>query len=67
VGGSMKSSEEPPDVLTVPEFAHRFRLSENLVREMTRDGRLRPIRFGRAVRIPKTEVARLLGSASEER
>jgi len=61
----MNGFRELPDVLTVPEFADHFRISENLVREMTRDGRLRTIRFGRAVRIPKTEVARLLGSPSE--
>ena len=52
------SGQEP--LLTVREVAQRLSLSDVTVRRWIRCGRLRPVRFGRAVRLTEEDVAALV-------
>ena len=38
--------DEQPELLTVPETARRLRVTEETVRRMLRDGRIRGVRLG---------------------
>lgn len=55
-----------PEAATVTEVAEALRLHPQTIRQMIRDGRLRAVRSGRAVRIPTTEIARFLAPDAEE-
>ena len=45
--------------MTYGEFAQESRLSISGVRKFVREGTLRAVRIGRAIRIPKSELDRL--------
>ncbi len=49
-----------PDAITVAEAARRFCVSVRTVRRMVDAKRLRVVHLGRAVRIPISEIVRLL-------
>jgi excisionase family DNA binding protein len=59
--------ETPPVLLRVPEFAARVALSWATVYEWIADRRLTVVRLGRVVRIPESEVARLIHSGTVHR
>jgi len=48
----------PPAFLTIDDLAHRWRLHRNSVRNVIDRGLLNPVHFGRAVRIPLSDVER---------
>jgi excisionase family DNA binding protein len=52
--------KDPPAFLTYKEFAYESRLSPSSVRKRVRQGELRATRIGRAVRIPRSELERLV-------
>lgn len=52
--------DDLPDILKVPEVAEFLCISENCLREQIRQGRIKVLRFGRAIRIAKSEVLRLM-------
>lgn len=54
----------PPVLTTARQAASALSLSEREVRRMVKDGRLRAVRVGRAVRIPYSELLRLAGDAA---
>ena len=58
----MSDTAEQPEPLTetMREFCAAMRISERHGYEMARKGELQTIRFGRAIRIPRTERQRLL-------
>jgi excisionase family DNA binding protein len=49
-------------MLTVNEVATRLRVSPESVRRWARQGRLRAVKVGRQLRIPPTEVERILSA-----
>jgi excisionase family DNA binding protein len=49
-----------PSLLTLDEAAEILRLSRRTLENWIRQGKLTPIRFGRNVRIERSEVERLL-------
>ncbi|MDI6871917.1 MAG: helix-turn-helix domain-containing protein [Bacillota bacterium] len=53
------------DVLTVEEAAEVLRLDTDVVYRMVAQGQLPAIKGGRAIRIPKGKLARMLGLAEE--
>ena len=55
-----------PVFYTKAELAEIARLSVRSLEKLIRDGRIKVVRLGRLVRIPATEVDRLLGSAVAE-
>lgn len=55
-----------PEAVTVTEAAQALRLHPQTVRAMIRDGRLSAVRFGRAIRIPATELARLTTTTEQQ-
>lgn len=57
-----RSAEIPNDrqVLTLKEFAHCIGVSEACVRRWTMERKIKVVRLGRLVRIPRTEVQRLM-------
>ena len=56
----------PPAFLTYTEFAYESRLSPSTVRKRVRQGELRVTRIGRAVRIPRSELERLMRQAGDD-
>jgi excisionase family DNA binding protein len=52
--------DELPDILTVPEVAAFFRISEELVYDAIRQGDLRAIKWGRRIVVPKSAIAEKL-------
>jgi excisionase family DNA binding protein len=57
----MDKHERPIAVLflTYKEAAAACRLSQSMIRKMARDGRIKVARFGRAARIPVSELTRI--------
>lgn len=53
------------DVLTVEEAAEVLRLDTDVVYRMVQQGELPVIKGGRAIRIPRGKLARMLGLAEE--
>lgn len=56
----LKELEQLPDVLKVDEFARLLRINRGLAYEMIRRNEVQAIRLGRAIRIPKLTVQRLI-------
>lgn len=54
------TTDHLPEFLTVPEFAAIVRSGKATVYEGVRTGRVRSVRMGRRVLIPRTEVERLI-------
>jgi len=52
-----------PVFLTIPEVARLLGVGRNKAYELVHEGVIRPVRLGRAIQIPKQEVARLSGLA----
>lgn len=59
-GGSMAPTL-PARTLTAADLAAALQVSVRTVRRMIAAGEVRVIRFGRSVRVPADEAARLLG------
>jgi excisionase family DNA binding protein len=53
-----------PGLMTVDEAAQFLHLSRAKTYQMTQSGELPSVRFGRAVRIPKTAIDRLMEAPS---
>jgi len=53
----------PTAFLTYKEFAYESRLSPSSVRKRVRRGDLQAVRIGRSVRIPRSELDRLMRQA----
>ena len=51
------------DLLTVAEFAQRFKTTVNTTRRLIQEGNLKAFRLGRVYRIPASEVDRLFSAA----
>lgn len=51
---------EVPDLLTVHEVARVLRIGRNTAYALVRSGRVRSLRIGRAVRVPKEALRRFL-------
>lgn len=49
----------PPLAVSIPEAAHLLNLSPHTIGSYVRRGIIRPVRFGRRVTIPMTEIERL--------
>lgn len=49
------------EAFTIREFAYATTLAESTVRALYKDGTLRVVRLGRAIRIPRSELTRLFG------
>jgi excisionase family DNA binding protein len=49
-------------MVTVPEVARATRLARSTVYEAIAGGRIRVVRFGRAIRVPISEAERLMRS-----
>ena len=54
------------ELLTVGEVAEHFRISSETVRALIRRGEIRAVRIGHVFRIPREEIARLLGEKKAE-
>lgn len=52
--------QDLPLFLSVPEVARVLRIGTSSVHRLLRSGDLKAVRFGRSVRIPRSEVERLL-------
>lgn len=59
------TSEALPLVLTVPEAAKQLRVGIGRCYELTRCGRLRNIRIGKRILIPRAAIFEFLGVAEE--
>jgi excisionase family DNA binding protein len=59
----MNIINRPSAFLTFREFAREAQISESGVRKHVREGRLRKIRLGRSVRIPRSELDRLVAQS----
>ena len=59
----MRPEQHEPSVLTVPEVARALRIGRNHAYELIRDGRLPALRIGRAIRVPRAAVERLIAQA----
>ena len=59
-----KPGSTAPVVMTVDEAAQFLRLSRAKTYQMTQSGELPSVRFGRAVRIPKAALDRLMETPS---
>jgi excisionase family DNA binding protein len=46
---------------TYRDVAHAASISERMVKKLVRSGRLRVVRIGRSVRVPRSELQRLCG------
>ena len=58
--GAMRDTQSSPVGLTTKEAAAALKLSPDTVRRWCADGTLRAARVGRLLRVPASEVARLL-------
>ena len=54
-----------PDVLTPAETAHVLRLGRNTTYELIRSGKLRHVKVGRRLLVPKSAVLQFLGDGVE--
>jgi excisionase family DNA binding protein len=59
---SIRQRIKDGDMFTVAEVAQFMRLNPETVRRAIRDGRLKAVRLGRALRIPAAEMERLFES-----
>ncbi|MHB2169541.1 helix-turn-helix domain-containing protein [Alsobacter sp. R-9] len=59
--GGSTAPDTPARALTAADLAAVLQVSVRTVRRMIAAGEVRVIRFGRSVRVPADEVARLLG------
>lgn len=59
------ASQHAP-ALDVAGVAERLDVSEWLVRKMIRNDELRHVRIGRLIRVPQSEVDRLLGGSVDQ-
>ena len=59
-------ADDEPQVLTVPEVAEVLRISRNRAYDLVREGRLRSVRVGRRVLVPRWAVLELLGGEVHE-
>ena len=55
---------EQTQLLTVPEFAERIRVKPSCVRRWVLEKKLTIVRVGRLVRIPFTEVDRIIAAGT---
>ena len=53
---SNRRFEELPELLSPEEFSEAARVGRSVVYGMVRDGRLAARRFGRLIRIPRSEL-----------
>lgn len=60
-----RSLDELPVTLRVEELMPILGIGRNTAYELVRSGRLRSIRVGRQIRIPKAEVLRFLNTHAE--
>lgn len=51
-----------PPVLTAPEVAEIFRVNPGHIYDLCRKGVISTVKLGRWIRIPKTEVVRMLST-----
>jgi len=58
-GKAQPGAHPPSSLVTVAYAAHDTGLSQRHVRRLVATGQLRVVRFGRAVRIPRSELERL--------
>ena len=56
--------DQLPDLMTVEEYAAFARRGKNQAYEDVREGRIDHVRLGRAIRIPKAAIARMLTEAA---
>jgi excisionase family DNA binding protein len=57
---SQTNFDDLPEFLTVEEIRAYLRLGRSTVYELLRQGELPHVRFGRAIRVPKTALAKYL-------
>ena len=57
-----RSLDDPPVTLRVEELMPILGIGRNTAYELVRSGKLRSIRVGRQIRIPKAEVLRFLNT-----
>jgi len=57
--------EEKDHLLTIPEFALALRIKTSCVRRWISEGRVTTIHVGRLVRLPGTEVERILRAGTK--
>jgi excisionase family DNA binding protein len=57
----MAPTGDIPTLLTVREFAEAVRISEQTIRRRVNDGTLQAVKLGALMRIPTSELERLLG------
>lgn len=62
---SNKTHEALPLVLTVPEAAEKLRIGLGRCYELVRCGRLRNIKVGKRILIPRAAIFEFLGMAEE--
>lgn len=61
------NAQPEPLAYTIRELASAIRCSERTIRRAIASGRLRTVRIGRCVRVPRESVAEFLSTAPEER
>lgn len=66
MNAQLKELEQLPDVLKVAEFATFMRIDRGLAYEMVRQKIIPAVRLGRAIRIPKLAVQRMIEDAARE-
>lgn len=59
----MKHIVDYPDVLTVSELADLFQIGRSSAYNLVKTHRIRSIRIGRCIRIPRTAVEEYLSNA----
>ncbi len=64
-GGRM-TTDERPQVLTVPEVAEILRVGRNLVYRMIERGEIPAIRVGRKIRVPRLALDRYLDRSTQD-
>jgi len=52
-------------LLTVPEAARVLRIGRNLAYDLVARGEIPAVRFGRAIRVPRTALERLIEAAAD--
>jgi excisionase family DNA binding protein len=60
VPGKATARRQEPDVYKVEEVARRLQVSKNHVYELVKNGQLRHVRLGVAIRVPRSAVEDLL-------
>ena len=59
---SFEMFENVPDMANRPTFARALGITTRTLDRMIKDGNIHVVRIGRSVRIPKTELARIVES-----